>query len=154
MAHRHREDDYSGAISFGVFLILLAVFYLATPSLLGEGRAFVQDFKPVQISQNFWWLEPSTNHPLLYNAAAQFCYAFGLVHVAVLALLLVKKSSARQRARTFSDIIFWLGMGYMFGILSSGTFPWISFVGAFIILVGISIVIRSTILLFVFRRQS
>ena len=152
MARRHREDNYVGAISFGAFLILLAVVYLTNPSILSEAEAFVRDFKPVQISQNFWWVEPSTNHPLLYTAATQFCYAFGLVHVAVLALLLVKKSSARQKARTFSDIIFWLGVGYIFGILSGGTLPWISFIGAFIILVGISIVIRSTILLFAFRR--
>ena len=88
------------------------MFYLTNPNLLSEAVAFIHDFKLVQISQNFWWLEPSTNHPVLYSAAAQFCYVFALVHVAIL--------------------IF----------------------GATIVLLGISIVIRSTIILFAFRHQS
>lgn len=154
MARRHRQDDYAGAISFGAFLILLAVFYLTIPNLLGEGRAFIRDFNLVQISENFWWLEPSTNHPVLYNAAAQFCCLFGLVQVVVLALLFAKKSSVRRKARTFSDIIFWLGAGYVFGILSNGTLAWSPFLGALIVLAGASIVARSTILLFAFRHPS
>jgi hypothetical protein len=154
LARRHRQDDYAGAISFGAFLILVAVFYLTIPSLLSEARSFIHDFRPVEISQNFWWLEPSTNHPVLYNTAAQFCYLLGLVQFVVLALLFTKKSSVRRKARTFSDIIFWLGAGYVFSILSNGMLAWMPFLGALIVLVGISIVIRSTILLFVFKHPS
>jgi hypothetical protein len=149
MTRRHPRDEFAGAISF---LILLAVTYLRNPNIVSETEEFVRDFKPVQVSQNFWWLAPSSNHPILYSAASQFCYIFGLVQVVVLGLLFVRASSNRQRTRTFSDVIFWLGAGYMFGILSSGSFPWISFLGALIILVGICIVVRSTILLLV--RQS
>jgi hypothetical protein len=146
LAREHRRDGYAGAISFGAFLILIAAIYLITPNLLSEATAFIRDFKPIQISQNFWWLEPSTNHPILYNAAAQFCYLFGLVHVAVLALRFAKGSSIRGKARTSSDIIFWLGAGYVFGTLSSGTLAWMVFIGALIVLLGISIVARSLIL--------
>ena len=154
MARHYREDEYAGAISFGAFLILLAMFYMTMPNLQSEGWAFIQDFKPIQISQNFWWIEPSTNHPVLYDAAALFCYLFGLVHVAVLALLFATKSSVRGKARTFSNIIFWLGAGYVFSILSSGALAWIPFIGALIVLGGISIVIRSTILMVAFRHRS
>jgi hypothetical protein len=154
MERRHRRDDPARGISSGAFLILLAVFYLVSPSLLGEAVAFIHDFKLVQISQNFWWLEPSTNHPVLYSAAAQFCYVFALVHVAILILRFARASPTRGKAKTLSDIIFWLGAGYVFGILSSGTLAWLSFLGATIVLLGISIVVRSTILLFAFRHRS
>ena len=154
LTRRRREDDYAGAISFGAFLILFAVFYLTYPSLASEARAFIRDFRPVEISQNFWWLEPSGNHPILYNAAEQFCYLFGFVQVAILGLKLAKRSSIREKARTFSDIIFWLGAGYVFGMLSSGALAWIPFLGVLIVLVGISIVARSTVLLIAFRRQT
>jgi hypothetical protein len=130
------------------------VFYLTNPNLLREAETFIRDFRLVQISQNFWWLEPSTNHPVLYSAAAQFCYVFALVHVAILFLRFAKASSTRGKAKTFSDVIFWLGAGYVFGILSTGTLAWLSFLGATIVLLGISIVVRSTILLFAFRHQS
>jgi Cu/Ag efflux pump CusA len=152
LERRHLQDDYAGAITFGAFLILIAVFYLAIPNLLGEARAFISDFKPVQISQGFWWVEPSTNHPVLYRAVAQFCYVFGLVHVAAFALLFATKSSVRGKARVFSEVIFWLGAGYAVGILEGGTLAWISFLGVLIALAGISILIRSTILVFAFRR--
>jgi hypothetical protein len=153
LTHRHRHDNYAGSIKFGAFLILLAAFYIGNPSLLSEARAFVHDFHLVQISENFWWLEPSTNHPVLYNAAAQFCYVFGLVLILVLALLFARKSSVRVKARTFSDVIFWLGAGYVFGILSTGALEWMPFIGALIVLLGISITTRSLILLFAFRHQ-
>jgi hypothetical protein len=127
---------------------------MTNPSLPSEARAFIGDFKPVEISQNFWWLEPSSNHPVLYSAAEQFCYLFGLVQVAILGLKFAKRSSIREKARTFSDIIFWLGAGYVFGILSSGALAWIPFLGILIVLVGVSIVARSTVLLIAFRRQT
>ena len=154
LTSQRRRDDYAGAISFGAFLVLLAVFYLANPSLPSEARAFISDFKPVQISQNFWWLEPSSNHPILYSAAEQFCYLFGLVQVAILGLKLAKRSSIREKARTSSDIIFWLGAGYVSGVLSGGALGWIPFLGILIILAGVSIVARSTVLLIAFRRQT
>jgi len=154
LARRRREDDYAGAISFGAFLILLSVFYLANPSLTSEARAFIRDFRPVEISQNFWWLQPSSNHPILYSAAQQFCYSFSIVQIAILGLEIVKRSSIRGKARTFSDVIFWLGAGYAFRMLSSGTLTWIPFLGVMIVLIGISIVARSTVLLIALRRQT
>jgi hypothetical protein len=98
--------------------------------------------------------EPSTNHPILYTAAAQFSYIFALVDVLVLALLFAGRSSTRGKARTFSSIIFWLGAGYVLGILATGTLEWISFLGALVVLIGISIVVRSTILLLASRRRT
>ena len=154
MSRRYRRDDYAGAISFGIFLILIALFYIANPNLLGEVRDFIHDFQLIPISGNIFWLGPSTNHPILYNAAAEFCYIYGVVLAGVLALMFLGKSPAREKARTFSGIVFWLGLGYAFGMLSIGTLAWIPFLGVFIILVGLSIVIRSGILLFAFRTRS
>ena len=153
MSRRHQRDDYAGAISFGAFLILVALFYIMNPGLLSEVTEFIHDFQLVRISGNFYWLEPSTNHPVLYNAAAEFCYIFGVVQAGVLALMFAGKSPTREKARAFSGIVFWLGMGYAFGMLSSGTLAWIPFVGAFIILAGVSIVIRSAILLVALRTR-
>lgn len=147
LGHRHRRDNPAGTISFGAFLILIAIIYLTTPNLLGEASAFIHDLKPVQISQNFWLLEPSTNHPILYNAAQQFCYLFGLVQVIILGLKFTKHDSVRQEARTFSDIIFWVGSGYVFGVLSTGTLAWISFLGALVVLIGVSIIVQTAVFL-------
>jgi len=153
LARRHRHDNYAGAISFGAFLILVGILYLTTPNLLGEARAFINDLKPVQLAPNIWWLEPSANHPVLYNAAQQFCYIFGLVQVVILGLEFAKKESVRRKARTFSHIIFWVGAGYVFGMLSIGTFTWVPFLGALVVLVGVSIIVRATALIVASRHQ-
>jgi hypothetical protein len=145
----HRED--TGWISFGAFLIIIAVIYLKTPGLLSEANAFVSDFHLVELFQNFWWFVPSSNHPVLYNAGEQFCYAFGLVQILVLGLEFARRSSTHRKAETFSSIVFWLGAGYILGTLSQGVLTWLSFVAGLVILVGISIVARALVLVFARR---
>jgi hypothetical protein len=152
LTSRRRRSEFAGAISFGAFLILLAVFYITTPSLPAEVRTFLGDFKTVEISQDFRWLEPSSNHPILYSATERFSYVFGLVQVAILGLELAKRSSVREKARTFSSVIFWLGAGYSLGTLSSGGLTWIPFLGVLIVFAGVSMVVRSTILVIASRR--
>ena len=148
----HRDD--TGWISFGAFLIIIAVIYLRTPNLVHEARVFVSDFRLVELFQNFWWWVPSTNHPALYAAAGQFCYAFGLVQVVILGLKIAKRSSVHRKAETFSGIVFWLGAGYILGLLSQGVLLWLPFIAGSIILIGISIVARALVLVFAPRHQS
>ena len=148
----HRRDD-TGLISFGAFLIIIAIIYLRTPGILQEVNAFVRDFRLIEIFQNFYWFVPSTNHPLLYAAAEQFCYAFGLVHVGILGLELAKGSSTHRKAKTSSDIIFWLGSGYLLRLLSQDALTWLSFIAGLIVLIGVSIVVRALVLTFASRRS-
>jgi hypothetical protein len=145
----HRED--TGWISFGAFLIIIAVIYLKTPGLLSEAKAFVTDFRLVELFQNFRWFVPSSNHPVLYYAAEQFCYAFGLVQILVLGLDFARRSSTHRKAETFSSIVFWLGAGYILSLLSQGVLTWLSFIAGLVILVGISIVARALVLVFARR---
>jgi hypothetical protein len=142
----HRED--TGWISFGAFLIIIAVIYLKTPGLLSEAKAFVTDFRLVELFQNFWWFVPSSNHPVLYYAAEEFCYAFGLVQILILGLDFARRSSTHRKAETFSSIVFWLGAGYILSLLSQGVLTWLSFIAGLVILVGISIVARALVLVF------
>jgi hypothetical protein len=142
----HRDD--TGWISLGAFLIIVAVIYLRTPNLVQEVNAFISDFHLVELFQNFWWYVPSTNHPVLYTATEQFCYAFGLVQVVILGLKFAKGSSTHRKAETVSSIVFWLGAGYILGLLSQGVLSWLPFIAGLIVLTGISIVARALVLVF------
>jgi len=143
----YRRDEI-GWISFGAFLIILAAIYLTTPNIIREVENFVLDFRLVQVFDNFWWPVPSSNHAVLYTAAQRFCYAFGLVELGILGLRFAKKASIHGKAGTLSSVVFWLGAGYVLGLLSQGGLSWLSFIGALIIVVGISIVVRALILMF------
>lgn len=128
-------------------MIIVAVIYLRTPTLVQEVKAFVSDFHLEKVFENFWWYVPSTGHPGLYVAAEQFCYAFGVVQIAILGLKFVKGSSTHGKAETFSSIVFWLGAGYLLGLLSQGALLWVPFIAGLVVLVGISIVARALVLI-------
>jgi hypothetical protein len=151
-APTYRRDPYgkddTGWISFGAFLIIVAIIYLTTPNIVRELEAFFRDFQLEQIFNNIWWFVPSMNHPVVYGAAEKFCYFFGIVQLGIIALKFAKGSSIHAKAETTSSIVFWFGMGYILSLLAGGTLSWISFLAGFIILVGVSIIIRSLILLF------
>ncbi len=141
-----RRDD-TGWISFGAFLIIVAVIYLTTPNIANEVNAFIRDFQLVEVFDDFSWFVPSTTHPVLYSAAERFCYAFGLVQVGILGLRLAKRSSIHGKAESASGVVFWLGAGYVLGLLSQAVLSWLSFVAGLIILMGISIVVRALVLI-------
>jgi len=148
----YSRRDETGWISFGTFLILVAVIYLTTPNIVQEVENFILDFSLVQVFDNFWWPIPANSHPVLYTAAQRFCYAFGLVQLGILGLRFARKSSVHGKAETFSSVLFWLGAGYVLGMLSEGALSWLSFIGALIIVVGISIVARALVLMLAPRR--
>ena len=142
----HERDD-TGWISFGAFLIIVAIIYLTTPNIAQEVNAFFHDFQLVKIFDNFSWFAPSTSHPVVYRAAQKFCYLFGVVQIGIIALKFAKRASIQAKAETASGIVFWLGLGYIISLLEQGGLSWISFLAGLIILVGVSIIIRSLILL-------
>lgn len=143
---RDRDDD-TGWISFGAFLIIAAVIYLITPNIVQELETFVRDFRLTEVFHNFWWFEPTASHPVIYRAAEKFCYAFGVVQIGILGLRFARGSSIHGKAETSSSVVFWLGLGYVLGLLSQGTLTWFLFLGAFVILVGVSIIVRAIILI-------
>jgi len=142
------ERDDTGWVSFGAFLIIIAIVYLTTPNIVEEVNSFLHDFQMVQIFDNFWWFAPSTSHPVVYRAAEKFCYLFGVLQIGIIALKFAKRASIHAKAETASSIVFWLGLGYIISLLEQAGLSWISFLAALIILVGVSIIIRSLILLF------
>jgi hypothetical protein len=124
--------------------MIVGVIYLGTPDLVPEVRAFVSDFHLVEVLQNVWWYVPATINPVVLAATQEFCYAFGLVLIAVLGLKFAKRLS--RRTETFLSMMFWLGAGYIVGLLSSGVLSWFSFLASLVIWTGVSIVGRALIL--------
>ena len=137
-----------GFIPFGFFLISIGVTFLTTPNLINEISAFFRDFQLVKIMEpNVFLPAPASSHPVLYGAVEGFCYLFGIFQVGMLILRFAYGSSPSQKAGTASDIVFWLGAGYLLGILRDQMIGWFTFLAGLIILIGISIIIRAAITL-------
>ena len=161
MALGERSDRFSEAsdrlsfVSLGFLLVLIGVIVLITPNPYEEAVAFFKDFKLVKIYPKVSFPAPASSHSIVYRAAMGFCIAFALSQIAILVLRFVLRDSFDRKVGTLSGIVFWLGAGYLLSMLTAETINWFPFLGGLIILVGLSLVVRSLLaLLFgVVRRE-
>ena len=146
---RYRESLFS-AISVGFLFVLVGAIFVTTPNLFNEILDFFRDFDLVRVPYQPGWLLPAPafpgRHPVVYSAAEQFSYALGLFQIAVLALRFVARSKWGKKAETVSNLVFWLGTGFLTRILLIETTKWFVFWSGIIMLIGVSLVIRAIIL--------
>ena len=133
-----------GFISFGFFLILVGFIWLNTPDLKDAVVAFFKDVHLEEAFQDVYLPAPKSQwgHPVVYSAFQQFCIGYGLFQIVVLVLRFVFGSSISERAGTVSGIVFWLGLAFFIGILLAEAVAWFAFLAGFIIVVGLSLIVR------------
>jgi len=141
------ERDRLGFVSFGFFLILVGTIYLITPNCYDEFVAFFKDFKLMKVAPNMYFPAPASNHPVVYGAVMKFCFAFGLFQIVLLCLRFALRDTLSRKAETLSGIIFWLGAGFLSNMLLAENIGWFAFLGGLIIFVGLSLVVRSLMVL-------
>lgn len=160
-SHRHREGLIS-AISAGVFLILAGAIFINTPNLFSIIIDFFKDFDIVRVPnlENVWLPAPmhpfSSTNRTVYTAVEQFSYVWGLFQLVILALRFVARSPLNKDAETVSNIVFWVGTGYLIRaflietirlpFLTDPLARWFVFWAAIIMLIGVSLVIRAIVL--------
>ncbi len=133
-----------GFISFGFFLILVGFIWLNTPGLKDAVVAFFKDFHLEEAFQNVYLPAPRREwrHEVVYGAFQQFCIGYGLFQIVVLVLRFASGSSIKDKAGTISSIVFWLGLSYFAGLLLAESVGWFAFLAGFLIVVGLSIIVR------------
>jgi hypothetical protein len=166
-SRRHREGLIS-AISAGVFFILVGTIFLTTPNLLNKIIDFFNDFDLVSVPHLGNVSLPAPVHPFsltnraVYTAVEQFSYVWGLFQLVILALRFVARSPVNKDAETVSNIVFWVGTGYLtrtFLIETiklqflTGMTRWFAFWAAIIMLIGVSLIIRGIILAAAYTRH-
>lgn len=153
MTHDKR-DNWIGLLSFGFFILLIALFFIIVPDYYTKVSRFFEDFialKPVPGVSNIQLPFPEHPHPVVYETVMRFSIIFGLFQFFVLALRFYFKSSASRMAETISNIVIWLGAAYMFNLLFIEAVEWFPFLGGLIAVLGFSIIARSLSLLLLWR---
>lgn len=155
-AYRYRES-LIGAVSAGFFLVLLGALFILTPGLFTRTINFFESFGLVTVpNTSISWFAPanplSPANRIIYTAVEQFCFAFGVFHIVILALRFAARSSISKKADTVGNLIFWIGAGYLVRTLLleptvwTSLTAWFIFWAALIILVGITFIVRAIIL--------
>ena len=146
---RYSEGLFS-AISVGFFFILVGAIFVTTPNLFDKILDFFGDFDLVRVPNQPGWLLPAPEFPVLhsvvYSAAEKFGFAIGVFQIVVLALRFVARSPWGKKAETVSNVVFWLGTGFLIRVLLVESTRWFVFWAGIIMLIGVSLVIRAIIL--------
>jgi len=155
-AYRYRES-LIGAVSAGFFLVVVGALFILTPGLFGRTIDFFESFEFAPIPRTaISWFAPanplSSSNRIVYTAVEQFCYAFGVFHVVILALRFAARSATSKKADTVGNLIFWIGAGYLVRrLLLEPTIwttltTWYIFWAALIALCGVTLIVRAIIL--------
>ena len=145
---QHENRDLLGLVSFGFFLLLVGVIWIVTPDFSQKVVNFFKDFElEEEIFPNVFLPAPADSHPVVYTALSRFCFVFGLFQIAILVLRFFFRDPIDKMAGTFSGIVFWLGVGFVSNMLADGAIKWFGFLGWFIVVIGLSIVVRSLLVL-------
>jgi len=141
MLERRVGGGRLGLLKFGLFLVLVGIIVGITPNIASEVSSFIGDLQLQQIYSHVFFPLPTNAHPVLYNAVFLFCVGWGIVQLAFFAAHLVVRDGL-EAAHTLSSAVFWFGSAYiiLYLILQSAPFPIV--LGYFIVLVGISVIVR------------
>jgi hypothetical protein len=160
-SRRHRDGLFS-AISAGFFFILVGAIFLTTPNLYNQIINFFNDFGLVRVPNLGNVFLPAPLHPFsltnraVYSAVEQFSYVWGLFQLVILALRFLFRSTLKKDAETVSNIVSWVGTGFLIRTFLietirlsfiTGMTRWFVFWAAIIMLLGVSLIIRAIILL-------
>ncbi len=157
MRRREHGEGVITAIAVGGAFIIIGMLFLVTPDLGGKISAFFGDIT----SRSFYFPGSTTSmislpvpanpasHSILFMAIAQFCIGVGILQILILALRAAVRSRIGRIAETVGNLIFWFGAAYLVTVfLNSATTyrEWFAFWSSLLILIGVTIIVRGTIL--------
>jgi hypothetical protein len=143
--HEYRERvDLVDLAGLGFFLVLVGSLIILRPDLPSLIKDFFSDFQVQQV-YGMGLLVPRSNHPVLYGIVFDFCLYMLAFQVVGLLFRFVLNDPIRKKASSVSGIAFWGGFAWIINLLSAELIAWPAFLGWFVIVAGISIVIRSVL---------
>jgi len=147
-----RRDGLFSAISAGFFFVLVGAIFAITPNLFRSIIDFFRDFNLVRVPNLEIYLVAPVSpraHSVVYLAAEQFSFVWGLFQIVILVLRFAARSPSRKIAETLSNIAFWWGAGFLISAFLNETTTrvmWFAFWAAIIMLLGLSLLVRAVIL--------
>ena len=152
-----RQESILNTISIGTaFILLAAVYIIALPTSLFDqvvrffGSFTTRVFPGTGISLPVPLNPGSVSNSALYNALFQFCLGIGLLQILILAIRFIWKSPVSKMAETSGNLVFWLGTSIIvitFLNTTTTTSMWFAFWGAFLIIIGLSLLARAGVIL-------
>lgn len=151
---KFHQESIVNSISVGaVFILLGTVFVIAPENLFDRIIDFFGSFTTQAFPGTSINLPVPVNpasHFVFYNALFQFCLGIGLLQSLILVLRLIWRSPTGRIAETTGNLVFWLGTSFIIATFlnaSTNTSLWFAFWGAFLVVLGFSLLARAAVIL-------
>jgi len=116
---RERRRDYLGLVSFGIFLLIVGIVFLANPNIFSSINLWVQE-----MAEKRTLLSPRENYSDLIYSASLFFVLIGASNFFMAGVRLVSDKAAR---RVFADTLTGVALvlfGYLIYLYGAGTLGW------------------------------
>jgi hypothetical protein len=139
-------------VSAGFVFFLIGALFVYMPTLFDNIVFFFRNFGIVPIPNiGIAFIAPTRPgaHVVVYRAVERFSFVWALFQIVVLALRFVARSPVSKKAETASNIVYWLGAGYLvYTLLTAVTTltVWFTFWSMIITVAGLALIIRAIIL--------
>lgn len=149
---RRRREGVMGALTAGLFFVVIGVIFITTPDLLNNVISFIRNLDVLRVpSTNIYLPAPRSPdaHAAVYSAVQQFGLIWAILEIAMLGLRVVFRSPLRNMAENASNIIFWFGAAYLIQTFLNDTTTltmWFAFWATIIMLAGLTLIVRAVIL--------
>jgi hypothetical protein len=143
-----RSTGWLSTLSFGFFLILFGVIWIITPNFSSEVIDFAKDFHLEHLTEHIVLPAPEHSHPVIYEAAMQFCLVFGAFQIAILVLRFIFHDTLDKKSGTISNVAFWFSTGFFLNMLANESIVWFGFLAGLIISIGLAVIASSLVKLF------
>jgi len=139
------RTDWIALASVGFFIMLLGAIWLFTPNLTEETANFARDIATNRqnLTESIVLPAPIENHPVVYTAAMQFCFIYGVFQIVILAVRLFLGERIHRAIDAAPGITFLFVAGYFLNLLTNESIAWFGFIAGIIVSVGIAIIVAS-----------
>jgi len=139
---RTDRTDLLDLAGFGFFLILIGSFLILRPDIPDLLREFLSDFELRRVGA-LGIPVPRTNHPALYGIVFDFSLAMLIFEIFALLARFVLNEGISKKASSLSGVVFWGGSAWILNMLSMGLLEWLTFLGWFVVVAGLSLITQS-----------
>lgn len=146
---RKYQEGIFTSISAGFFLLLVGAIFVITPNLFDRILDFFKSFGLVDVPYTdivFFAPEIPRLHLTVYQAVGQISIALAVFQIFILALRFVIPSSWEKRSETIGNFVYWTGAAFLIQLFLIENTQWFVFWSTLIIIVGVSLIARATIM--------
>lgn len=150
-AWKEGKTDIVGAVSFGMFLIVIGAVFASTPNLAGSIWDMINDVRLEEVYPNIYFPALQSEFPVVYNAFFQVCVAMLVISAILLVIRLIVNQQIKWKAEGVGNVVFWACVAWIASMIVADRLNSLMVLGYFIASIGLSMIANNAIVIAYWR---